>query len=96
MSKSNATSKTSAPKVRLDPEELTLNELEQFEDALHDTGVDFDSAFAKGGRRAPAMRIIAWLILKRDNPDMTLEEAGDVKLGQFELDDDDEPAEGKG
>jgi len=94
--------KSKAPKIKLDPEELTLDELEEFENVLADMpgGGGFDTAFAKGSKRAPAMKIIAWLILKRDDPELTLADAGKVKLGQFDLDDadaDDKEAEqGKG
>lgn len=82
-----------APKIKLDPEDLTLDELEEFEEIMG----DFGGAFGKKAKKAPAMKALAYLFLKRDDPTITLEQAGKAKLSQFDIDEDvDAEAAGKG
>ncbi len=78
------TTTTDAPtKLAIDPEDLTLDELEEFEQML---GGSFDDAFGKGRPQAPALKAVALLILRRDNPDVTLEDVGKLKLSQIDVD----------
>jgi hypothetical protein len=75
-------------KLNIDPEDLTLEELEVLEEHLDGS---FDSAFSEGAPKAKALRLITWIILRRDNPEVTLEDAGRYKLADLDLGTEDDP-----
>ena len=57
-----------------DLEELTLDEVEQIEEAL-DAGIaDLDL------RRAKVIKQIVFTLMRRDNPDLTLADVGAIKM----------------
>ena len=57
-----------------DLEELTLDEVEQIEEAL-DAGIgEIDL------RRAKVIKVIVYTLMRRDNPALTLEEVGQIKM----------------
>jgi len=68
-------------KVRVDFQELTFRELG---DALDAAGVD-DLATATGGQKARANAAIAWVRLRRDYPDVTLDEVLDLPMAVLEV-----------
>jgi hypothetical protein len=58
-----------------DATDLTLNEVETIEDLCG--GVSLDNLDLG---RAKTLKAIVFVLLRRDEPDMTLEDAGNVKL----------------
>ena len=57
-----------------DLEELTLDEVEQIEEAL-DAGIgEIDL------RRAKVIKVIVYTLMRRDNPALTLKEVGQIKM----------------
>ena len=58
-----------------DATDLTLNEVEQIEDL--NGGVSLDQLDLG---RAKTLKAIVFVLLRRDDPDITLEDAGNVKL----------------
>lgn len=69
----------------LDLGSLTIDELEMVEEALG--GVSIEDAFKPGQRRAPVLRAIAWVVLRREDPDATLEDAGRVRISMSDAGD---------
>lgn len=59
---------------------LKIREIEEIEDAL---GAGVDAAFAEGQPRGKALRVVAWVLKKRADPDFTLEQAGELVI-QFD------------
>lgn len=74
-------------KLNIDPEDLTIEELELLEDSI---GASFESVFSDGAPKAKALRVLTWIALRRTNPEATLEEAGRYKLGDLNLGTDDD------
>lgn len=74
--------------IQINPDDLTLDELEELDELLPG-GV---SAITSGAIPVRAMRVIAYIVTKRDNPAFTLEDAGKFKLADFDL--GDAPGEG--
>lgn len=60
-----------------DPEDLTLNEAEEIEDLL---GVGIDKAMSGDKPKVRALKAVAWVLLRRTQPDITLDEVGEMKL----------------
>lgn len=78
--------------MNFDIETLTLNEVEILEDL---TGGSIDSMLEEGSPRGKTLKALAFIIMKRDNPDVTLEEAGNTQLSVvMESFSEDEDAEG--
>ena len=73
-----------AKKIRINPEDFTLGELE----SLKDHGVSM-TQIAEGD--ISAMVGLVWLHLRRTKPEATMEDARAVKLGQFELQGEPDP-----
>lgn len=68
-------------KVRVDLAEITFRELG---DALDACGVD-DLANAKAGEQARANAAFAWAVLRRDFPDVTLDEVLSMPVSSVEV-----------
>lgn len=73
--------------LRVDPDELTIGDLEDFEDA---SGQAFEDAFAEGpdGNVKPslkAIKAIVWVVKRQSNPAFTLEDARKVKLADLQI-----------
>jgi hypothetical protein len=62
-----------------DFESLTLAEVEILESL---TGESIDQAFASGKPRGKALKSFIWVVMKRDNPKFTIEEASNYTLSQ--------------
>lgn len=60
-----------------DPEDLTLNEAEEIEELL---GVGIDQAMSGDRPKVRALKAIAWVLMRREQPDITLDEVGEMKL----------------
>lgn len=73
-------------KLSINPDDLTLEELEVLEETL---GTGIDGAFADGKPKAKAMRVIIWLMKRREDPDFTLEDAGKLRLSDLDLEGED-------
>lgn len=65
------------PAINIDPEDLTLDEVEEVEDLI---GGDVTEAFAKGQPKAKAIKALVFVLMRRDNPAITMEEVGKLKL----------------
>ena len=61
-------------------DDLTIEEVEIIEDILD---APFETAFTAGAKRGKAMRALAFVTMRRSNPDVTLEEAGKVPVTGF-------------
>ena len=70
--------------ISFDIADLTIDEIEMIEDA---TNTAFDELFKARAKKAGALRAIAWVVKRRDNPDFTLAQAGALKMS---LEQDDE------
>jgi hypothetical protein len=62
-----------------DFESLTLEEVEILENL---TGEAIDQAFANGKPKGKALKSFVWIVMKRDNPKFTIEEASKFTLTQ--------------
>lgn len=63
----------------VDFDTLTLNEVEQIEML---TGASIQSIMEDGSPKGRALKVVLWIFGKRTNPNMTLEEAGEITLEQ--------------
>ncbi len=63
--------------LNLDLDELTIEEVEAIEDILD---APFESAFAPNAKRGKAMRVLAFITMRRTNPEVTMEEVGKVRI----------------
>jgi hypothetical protein len=61
----------------LDINSLTIGEIEEIEDL---GGQPIDSLFSATGKKGKALRAIAFVMKRRENPDFTWEEAGDLRI----------------
>lgn len=62
-----------------DFESLTLAEVEIIENL---TGESIDQAFGDGKPKGKALKSFVWVVMKRDNPKFTIEEASNYTLSQ--------------
>lgn len=87
-----------ADALEINPDELTLDDLEEFQDI---TGQTFDEAFQANGNgtakvSAKAMKAIVYLIKRQKNPAFTLEDAGKVRLSELQFATTTDPTEAAG
>ena len=68
---------TELTEVNIDLNDLTIAEMEEIEDLLD---LPFDVAFGPKAKKAKAFHAVAFIAAKRENPDVTWEEVGDVRL----------------
>lgn len=61
----------------LDLDNLKISEIEDIEDAL---GCSIETALEDGKPRGKTLRVIAWMLKRRENPSFTLEQAGDLVI----------------
>lgn len=65
------------PDLKIDINDLTLNEIDAIEDEFGKALAEIDFTVAK------SLRFLVWQVLKRDNPDATLEDAGNIRPGDI-------------
>ncbi len=63
--------------LNVDINSLTIGEIEEIEE-LGDQPID--ALFSATGKKGKALRAIAFVMKRRDNPDFTWEEAGDLRI----------------
>lgn len=63
--------------VTYDLDDLTLNELEQIEDI---TGVPFSDV---NYGSAKGLKAFSFVLMRRSNPHLTMQDAGEIKVAQF-------------
>lgn len=63
--------------LEIDLGDLRIREIEDLEDK---TGRPFDALFEDGKPRGTVLRALGWVIKRRDDPDFTWEEAGELKI----------------
>lgn len=68
--------------LAFDLDSLTVGELEELEDRLGCSFTDIAKQLQSGGASARLLRGIVWLTGRRDDPDFTWEQAGDVRVSQ--------------
>lgn len=68
-------------KIRLDINDLTLGEIEEFEEL---TGTTVGS-IKEGSFTAKQMRAAVWLALRKDNPEMTFDDTKDLTLRELNI-----------
>ena len=61
----------------VDLKTLKIREIEEIEEIL---GEAMDVAFAAGRPKGKALRAIGYILRRRDNPDFTLEDAGELVI----------------
>jgi hypothetical protein len=72
---------TTAPlSLDFDPEDLTLDEVTELEEHL---GAGIDSMLSGDAPKGRALKAIVWIMLRRTNPEATLEDAGKVRLREL-------------
>lgn len=64
-------------KLAVDLNKLTISEVEMIEDI---TGEPIDALGKPGAKKGRMMRAMAYVVMRRDNPDITLDEVGDLTL----------------
>ena len=74
---------TEALDFNLDPESLTIGEMEVAEEHLGMSMAEVGASLDSGNVPAKVMLILGWLALKRQNPDATLDDARALKLSVF-------------
>lgn len=67
---------------KFDPEDLTLNEVEEVETIV---GGSIDSVLSGDKPKAKAIKAITLVIKRRTDPDATLESVGQLKLSELGL-----------
>lgn len=69
--------------LSIDLNDLRIREIEEIEEIA---GVPFDDLFASGKPRGKSLRAIGYVVKRRENPDFTLEQAGEliIKLSDDE------------
>lgn len=77
--------------LSIDPEDLTLREVDELESIL---GAGIDVAFSTGAPKAKAIAALVWITQRRENPDLTFDEVLDMNLKDVNLsgEDDSDPA----
>lgn len=68
--------------LNINPEDLTLDEVEEVESII---GGDIGLAFSEGKPKAKAIKAVVFVTLRRTNPEITLEEVGQMKLSALVL-----------
>lgn len=63
--------------LTIDLDDLTIDEIDLVEDILD---APIDSVFDASVRKAPALRALAYVAMRRENPDVTMDEVGKQKL----------------
>ena len=66
-----------AAKLSIDIDDLTIGEIETIEDIIDDS---IDSIGKPGSRKGKFLKAVAYVVMKRDNPEFTLEDAANVRL----------------
>lgn len=66
--------------LAFDVNDLKLGELCDFEEA---TGVNAYAEFASGQPSAKALVGIIWLLKRRENPEFTFKDAGELRMGDI-------------
>jgi hypothetical protein len=74
--------KAKQQKINVDPDDLTLDEVEEVETLL---GGPIDQIYSSGRPRAAALKAVLLVVMRRTNPDATIEDAGKVKLSGLTL-----------
>ncbi|MFI7678566.1 hypothetical protein [Actinophytocola sp. NPDC049390] len=64
-------------RVTVDMNDLTCSEIEQVEDLIDASIV---SVMDPNGRQGKAMRALGFVVAKRTNPELTYEQAGDLRV----------------
>lgn len=78
--------------IKLDPDELTLGDLDDFEEAV---GKSFFECIANGATPSPkALMALVWITERKTDPTYTLEKARDVKVGSLDIEADPTDAAG--
>jgi len=72
--------KPAADELVFDLDDLRVREIEEIEEHTGKTFVEFAEALQGGAPLGPFLRIIGYIIKKRDNPDFTMEMAGDLRV----------------
>ena len=67
--------------MNFDPDDLTLNEIEEAEELL---GAPIDELLSSGSPKGRALKVIVYLLMRRTDPSITLEQAGQVKLSEID------------
>lgn len=62
---------------------LRVREIEDIEEII---GEPIDSAFAEGKPRGKVLRAIGYVVKRRENPDFTIEDAGDLIISMPDAD----------
>ncbi len=66
-----------------DPEDLTIAELEELEDAVGKAIGKLFAEFQTQDFSAKSVKAMIWIIKRRENPGLTLEEASKFKLSEL-------------
>lgn len=70
--------------IEFDPEDLTLDEVEELEQLLG--GVGLDSMLDGSGPKGPALKAIMFVLVRRQRPEVTMADIGRMKLKAIGLD----------
>ena len=73
--------------LSIDLNDLRVHEIETIEEVI---GGPIDKAFSDGAPRGKVLRAIGYVVKRRENPDFTLEDAGNLRI---RLQDDPDPTE---
>lgn len=63
--------------ISIDIDELTISEIETVEDIID---ASIESVAKPGSRKGKFLRALAFVVKRRENPDFTIEQAGELKI----------------
>jgi hypothetical protein len=83
----------SVPSLVIDPKDLTIGDLEDFEEL---TGKSFNEAFAAvkkdgSGVNLKDLKAIIFIVRRKTDPAFTIEDARNVKISEFRVGGDEDP-----
>jgi hypothetical protein len=84
--------------LKIDPEDLTIGDLEDFEDIV---GMSFDDAMAPGPDGKPkvttkALKALVFLSKRREDPTFTLDDARAIKVSELQVGSEEDPTAAAG
>ena len=68
--------------INLDPDALTLQDCEDIEEYC---GVSIGSILGPGGIPAKALTALAWIVMRRDDKDLTMDAVRELTIGEIDI-----------
>ncbi len=69
--------------IEFDPDSLTLGEMEDIEEASGLGFMELVEQFDSQKLTVQSLKAVTWILLRRDNPDLTLDGVRDLTIGEL-------------